>query len=155
MGGVLVGVSGRGLRLVRCPLTRRPAGRLVRSKAKRVEARRQLRQYFRGRLRRFDLRLDLQGTPFQVAVGRALVEISYGAAVSYGELAPALERRIRERMKKRLLAIRLENWQIARAKEIARKKGVPYQRLMREWISRGIRSESRTAPPSRRKKVAP
>lgn len=57
-------------------------------------------------------------------------------------LPPALARRIQERMKKRMLAIRLEEWQIARAKEIARKKGVPYQQLMREWISRGIRQES-------------
>ncbi|MBI2899412.1 MAG: hypothetical protein HYY17_04460 [Planctomycetes bacterium] len=70
------------------------------------------------------------------------------------ELSPALERRIRERMKKRLLAIRLENWQIARAKEIARKKGVPYQQLMREWISRGIRSEGRAPWTARKKKAA-
>jgi len=58
------------------------------------------------------------------------------------ELAPALARRIQERMKKRLLAIRLEEWQISRAKEIARKKGVPYQQLLRHWISRGIRQDS-------------
>jgi len=60
------------------------------------------------------------------------------------ELAPALERRIRERMKKRLVAIRLEEWQIARAKEIARKKRVPYQRLLRDWISQGLRAEKGT-----------
>ncbi|MBI4565893.1 MAG: hypothetical protein HY716_14490 [Planctomycetes bacterium] len=57
------------------------------------------------------------------------------------ELAPALARRIQERMKKRLLALRIEEWQIERAKQIARRKHVPYQQLMREWISRGIRSE--------------
>ncbi len=57
------------------------------------------------------------------------------------ELAPALARKIRERMRKRLLAIRLEQWQIERAKKIARAKGVPYQTLMREWISRGIRTD--------------
>jgi predicted DNA binding CopG/RHH family protein len=57
------------------------------------------------------------------------------------ELAPTLERRIRERMKKRMLAIRLEEWQIARTKDIAHKKGVPYQQLMRQWISRGIRQD--------------
>ena len=57
------------------------------------------------------------------------------------ELAPALVRRIRERMKKRLLALRLEEWQIRRAREIARQKKVPYQSLMREWITRGIRAE--------------
>lgn len=57
------------------------------------------------------------------------------------ELAPALERRIRERMKKRLVAIRLEEWQIERAKEIARDRRIPYQRLLREWISQGLRAE--------------
>lgn len=57
------------------------------------------------------------------------------------ELAPAFERRIRERMKKRLVAIRLAVWQIARAKEIAREKRVQYQRLLRDWISQGLRAE--------------
>ncbi len=58
------------------------------------------------------------------------------------ELAPELAKRIQERMKKRMLAIRLEVWQIARTKEIAQRKGLPYQQLMRQWISRGIRQES-------------
>ena len=57
------------------------------------------------------------------------------------ELAPELARRIRERAKKRLLTIRLEEWKIKRAKEIAKKKGVPYQRLLREWITKAIRSD--------------
>jgi predicted DNA binding CopG/RHH family protein len=57
-------------------------------------------------------------------------------------LAPELARKLRERMSKRLFALRLEQWQIERAKEIARAKGIPYQRLMREWIGQGIRSES-------------
>jgi predicted DNA binding CopG/RHH family protein len=58
------------------------------------------------------------------------------------ELAPELAKRIQERMKKRMLAIRLEEWQIARTKEIAQKKGLPYQQLMRQWISKVIRQES-------------
>ena len=59
------------------------------------------------------------------------------------ELAPALARRIQERMKKRLVALRIEEWQIQRAKEIARREHVPYQQLMREWISVGIRSKGK------------
>ena len=35
-------------------------------------------------------------------------------------LSPSLSRRIRERLKKRLVALRLEEWQIACAKAIAR-----------------------------------
>ena len=66
------------------------------------------------------------------------------------ELHPDLIRRIRERFRKRLMAIRLEQWQILRAKEIAKRKGMPYQRLMREWISQGIRQENK---PTRRREV--
>jgi predicted DNA binding CopG/RHH family protein len=58
------------------------------------------------------------------------------------ELAPSLARRIRERSRKRLLTIRLEEWRITRAKQIARRKGIPYQKLLRDWISEGLRSES-------------
>jgi len=69
----------------------------------------------------------------------------FGSVDELIELSPSLARRIRERTKKRLLAIRLEEWQIARARQIARRKGVPYQKLMREWISRGIREENRSS----------
>lgn len=58
------------------------------------------------------------------------------------ELSPELARKIRERSRKRLLTIRLEEWRIKRAKEIAHRKGIPYQQLLREWISRGLRADS-------------
>jgi len=51
------------------------------------EARKQLQAYFDGKLWRFDLPLDLDGTPFQVRVWRALLEIPYGKTWSYRELA--------------------------------------------------------------------
>lgn len=69
-------------------------------------------------------------------------------------LAPELARRIRERSRKRLLTLRLEEWRIVRAKAIARAKGVPYQRLLREWISRGMASETVAGKRPRRKKAA-
>lgn len=69
-------------------------------------------------------------------------------------LAPGLARRIRERSRKRLLTLRLEEWRIDRAKAIARAKGVPYQRLIREWISRGMASETAAGKRVRRKKAA-
>lgn len=69
-------------------------------------------------------------------------------------LAPELARRIRERSRKRLLTIRLEEWRIARAKAIARAKGIPYQRLLRDWISRGMASEITQGKRSRKKKAA-
>jgi len=47
----------------------------------------QLNAYFTGDLREFDLPLKLAGTPFQLAVWRALQDIPYGQTTSYGELA--------------------------------------------------------------------
>jgi methylated-DNA-[protein]-cysteine S-methyltransferase len=52
----------------------------------------QLRAYFAGGLRRFDLPLDLAGTDFQVAAWPALGEIPYGSTRSYGEQARRLGR---------------------------------------------------------------
>jgi methylated-DNA-[protein]-cysteine S-methyltransferase len=51
------------------------------------EAIRQLREYFSGRRREFDLPLEPSGTAFQKSVWRRLQEIPYGATISYGELA--------------------------------------------------------------------
>ncbi len=53
---------------------------------------RQLRAYFAGQRRRFDLRLAPQGTPFQQRVWRELLAIPYGETVSYGELARRIGR---------------------------------------------------------------
>jgi methylated-DNA-[protein]-cysteine S-methyltransferase len=51
------------------------------------DARGQLDEYFAGRRLAFDLPLAMAGTPFQVRVWRALLEIPYGETTSYGELA--------------------------------------------------------------------
>jgi methylated-DNA-[protein]-cysteine S-methyltransferase len=49
---------------------------------------RQLRAYFAGRRRRFDLRIDLRGvTPFQRRVLAAASAVPPGQVVSYGEIA--------------------------------------------------------------------
>lgn len=47
----------------------------------------QLQAYFAGELTQFDLGLRLDGTPFQMAVWRSLMDIPYGSTVSYGEIA--------------------------------------------------------------------
>jgi methylated-DNA-[protein]-cysteine S-methyltransferase len=57
-----------------------------------VETERQLRAYFSGTLRRFDLPLAPHGTPFQLAVWHALVAIPYGETRSYAEQARAIGR---------------------------------------------------------------
>ena len=52
----------------------------------------QLAAYFAGELQEFDLALVPSGTPFQLAVWRALRDIPYGTTVSYGEVARAIGR---------------------------------------------------------------
>jgi methylated-DNA-[protein]-cysteine S-methyltransferase len=47
----------------------------------------QLHDYFAGRIQRFDLPLDLLGTPFQQSVWQALLRIGAGATLSYGAIA--------------------------------------------------------------------
>ena len=51
------------------------------------ETARQLKAYFAGELRDFDLPLTLKGTPFQIRVWKALQEIPYGETRSYAEQA--------------------------------------------------------------------
>ena len=55
-----------------------------------IETERQLRAYFAGQLRRFDLPLDLRGTPFQLSVWRELERIPYGETRSYSQIAAAI-----------------------------------------------------------------
>lgn len=57
-----------------------------------AEARRQLTAYFDRRLTRFDIPLDPRGTPFQLDVWRALLDIPAGETISYGELARRIGR---------------------------------------------------------------
>jgi methylated-DNA-[protein]-cysteine S-methyltransferase len=52
-----------------------------------IEARQQLAEYFAGRLRGFDLPLELNGTPFCQGVWQAMQRIPFGETRSYGEIA--------------------------------------------------------------------
>jgi AraC family transcriptional regulator of adaptative response/methylated-DNA-[protein]-cysteine methyltransferase len=47
----------------------------------------ELERYFAGELRQFTVALAMHGTPFQMKVWNALLEIPYGATSSYAELA--------------------------------------------------------------------
>ncbi len=57
----------------------------------------QLEEYFAGALQRFELKLDLAGTPFQRAVWSKLLAIPFGATTTYGKIAEDLGRRDRVR----------------------------------------------------------
>jgi methylated-DNA-[protein]-cysteine S-methyltransferase len=57
-----------------------------------VETERQLKEYFAGKRRSFDLPLDFQGTAFQKEVWKALIRIPYGETKNYGQIAKELNR---------------------------------------------------------------
>ncbi|MEY4458147.1 MAG: hypothetical protein RIS25_740 [Actinomycetota bacterium] len=58
-----------------------------------AEAAQQLREYFRGERRTFDLPVSLSGTSFQSSVWGELNSIPYGAVRSYGEVGAATGRK--------------------------------------------------------------
>ncbi len=51
----------------------------------------QLKEYFRGDRKHFDLPLEIEGTDFQKRVWNELLKIPYGKTISYKELAVRLE----------------------------------------------------------------
>jgi methylated-DNA-[protein]-cysteine S-methyltransferase len=51
------------------------------------EVRRQLDEYFAGDRTSFDVAVEPHGTPFQLAVWSALVDIPYGQTTNYGSVA--------------------------------------------------------------------
>jgi len=55
-----------------------------------IELARELESYFAGRLRRFEVPLDMQGTPFQMRVWRELEGIPFGETRSYRQVAAAI-----------------------------------------------------------------
>ena len=57
-----------------------------------ADACKQLREYFAGERRDFDIPLKLSGTEFQVSVLEALQEIPYGETTSYGQIAKQIGR---------------------------------------------------------------
>jgi methylated-DNA-[protein]-cysteine S-methyltransferase len=56
------------------------------------EAAFQLSEYLAGKRKTFDIPLDIKGTPFQLAVWKALLDIPYGETRSYKEIAESIGR---------------------------------------------------------------
>jgi methylated-DNA-[protein]-cysteine S-methyltransferase len=95
IGRLLLAGDGEGLRRIAFQSERRPAEVAERRQLTEEpfrEAIAQLDSYFAGRLRRFDLALAPEGTPFQKEVWSALRAIPYGETVSYSELARRIGR---------------------------------------------------------------
>ena len=95
IGELLLAGDGETLQVLhmqhgRGPTRARP--QWTRSDAAFAPVREELREYFDGRRRGFDVPLKPAGSPFELAVWRALLEIPYGETVSYGELASRIGR---------------------------------------------------------------
>ncbi len=90
-GGVLVAMDEKGIRLVKIyEGTKAPVPIFnvwKKSSIKLKNATDQLKAYFAGELKAFDLPLSLDGTPFQVQVWEELQKIPYGETRSYMEMA--------------------------------------------------------------------
>jgi methylated-DNA-[protein]-cysteine S-methyltransferase len=52
-----------------------------------AKAKRELAEYFAGRLKRFSVRLAPRGTPFQRKVWKAIAGVGFGRTIPYAELA--------------------------------------------------------------------
>jgi methylated-DNA-[protein]-cysteine S-methyltransferase len=92
VGALTIVASNRGLRAILWPDER--SGRVPLPPAEPAShhpvielAATQLREYFDGRRRAFDLPLDPVGTAFQQSAWTALQTIPYGTTISYGEQA--------------------------------------------------------------------
>jgi len=82
--------SPAGIRAIEFPPPRTAAGERDETAPLLLELERQLRAYFRGALRVFDVPLDMQGTPFQKRVWRELEQIPFGETRSYSQIAEAV-----------------------------------------------------------------
>lgn len=55
-----------------------------------IEARKQLRAYFKGKLKTFDLPLEVNGSDFQKEVCQLILQIPFGKTCTYGRIAEKL-----------------------------------------------------------------
>ena len=81
------GLTAIDMKATNSKLATKPDGRAQEILA---ETRKQLTQYFAGDRKKFDIPLDLRGTPFQVKAWKTLTRIPFGKTISYGEQAKAM-----------------------------------------------------------------
>lgn len=97
IGTLVLAADGEGLRHIEFPSNRHPvdrAGWMPGAEGAAAEilaiTAQQLREYFDGTRRDFDLPLMPRGTDFQIKVWQTLAAIPFGATWSYGELARSI-----------------------------------------------------------------
>ena len=101
LGKVYTAATERGLALVSLPgQSQRAFDRLIETNFSGFEiksggainkkAESQLKRYLDGRLKRFDLKLDIQGTTFEKRALGKVAKIPYGKTLTYGEIARSI-----------------------------------------------------------------
>jgi methylated-DNA-[protein]-cysteine S-methyltransferase len=90
LGRILLAADDHGLTMINFQDgkgAKEPPRGSIESMAPFKEAVRQIRSYFQGKLKDFNLPLSPQGTTFQLGVWKALCRIPYGQTISYRDLA--------------------------------------------------------------------
>ncbi|WDD98805.1 methylated-DNA--[protein]-cysteine S-methyltransferase [Thalassomonas actiniarum] len=88
LGDMEIQATDAGIaQVIFCGLEKKPANpsEITRS------CREQLKEYFSGQRKTFELPLDTKGTAFQKSVWGCLQEIPFGQSLSYGEIADMLD----------------------------------------------------------------
>ena len=95
IGKLLLAGNKNELKLISFPegsMRRQPEADWTYSEAPFRETSRQLKEYFDGKRKQFNLPLSPEGTPFQLTVLDELLRIPYGTTASYGDVAHRIGR---------------------------------------------------------------
>ena len=98
LGNVHTAATDKGLAIVAIPGKSRkafeakinkhfPGSRILVGGPVNKQAQKQITAYLDGKLKKFTLKLDIQGTPFQKKVLKQVSRIPYGKTATYGEIA--------------------------------------------------------------------
>jgi len=88
-GNIIIESDGNAITGVRTGADEKPTGKKEASTLTDITAM-QLREYFAGTRKKFDVPLNPQGTDFQLSVWKALQNIPYGKTRSYKQIAQAI-----------------------------------------------------------------
>lgn len=89
-GPMTIGTSERGVTIVAFGDAKLPGDRRPSELANRTAT--QLLEYFAGKRRSFDVTVDPEGSPFQLAVWSELVRIPYGRTLTAADVATLLDK---------------------------------------------------------------
>jgi len=93
LGPVMVAGDPTGVKLItfmKGDGERRPESSWKRDPGALRRASNEIRAYFAGELEEFEMKLSLEGTPFQKRVWKAVARVPYGKTASYGQIARRL-----------------------------------------------------------------